>query len=98
MKVWKILQVICHDMNAWTWSTSFARSQNGRAVYLALHSHYLGISKSDNIQVEAKNKLKNTFYSGERRNWNFERYVQIHKDQHTAIEGLFQYGYPSLDK
>jgi hypothetical protein len=97
-KVWEILQEICLDNNAWTWIKSFARSRNGRGAYLALHSHYLGISKSDNIQAEAENKLKNTFYSGERRNWNFERYVQIHKDQHTAIEGLFRYGYPSLDE
>jgi hypothetical protein len=65
---------------------------------LALHSHYLGASKSDYIQAEAENKLKNTFYNGERQNWNFEKFVQTHKDQHTAIEGLFQYGYPSLDK
>lgn len=97
-KVWEILHEICLDNNAWTWIKSFSRNRNGRAAYQALHSHYLGISKSDNIQAEAENKLKNTFYSGERRNWNFERYVQIHKDQHTAIEGLFQYGYPSLDE
>jgi hypothetical protein len=98
MKVWTIIQDLCGDNNAWTWVKPFARTQNGRAAYLALHSHYLGASKSDYIQAEAENKLKNTFYNGERRNWNFEKFVQTHKDQHTAIEGLFQYGYPSLDE
>jgi hypothetical protein len=96
-KVWDILQGICRDLNGWTWIKSFSRSKNGRDAYWALYNHYLGVSNADNVQSIAENKLQNTFYTGERRRFNFEKYVQIHKDCHTALEGLEEFGFPRLD-
>jgi hypothetical protein len=29
--------------------------------------------------------------------FNFEKYVQIHKDQHTALNGIEEFGFPRLD-
>jgi hypothetical protein len=41
MKVWTNIQDLSRDNNAsWTWVKSFARARNGRAAYMALHSHY----------------------------------------------------------
>jgi hypothetical protein len=51
----------------------------------------------NNVQSIAENKLKNTFYTGERHCFNFEKYVQVHKDQHTSLESLKELGFPRLD-
>jgi hypothetical protein len=97
-KVFEILQAICHDTNAWTWIKSFARRRDSRGAYMALYNHYLGASKADNIQAKAEKKLQTTFYSGDKQKFTFKKLVQIHKDQHTALKGLEQYGFPRLDE
>ena len=38
-----------------------------------------------------------TNYSGEKFNWNFENDVNLHKDQHTILEGLAEHGYAGID-
>ena len=36
-------------------------------------------------------------YNGERKRWNFERYVRMHIEQHTILEGLVCHGYLGID-
>ena len=36
-------------------------------------------------------------YSGEKCNWNFEKYVKLHKNQHAILEGLVEHGYAGID-
>jgi hypothetical protein len=45
----------------------------------------------------AEDKLKNTVYNGEQRRWDFERYVNVHKQQHSIMEGLVEHGYTGID-
>ena len=45
--------------------------------------------------VEAK--LKDTSYSGEKRRWNFEKYVKTHVYQHVILTSLVENGYSSID-
>ena len=42
-------------------------------------------------------KLKNTVYNGEKRRWDFEKYVNTHKQQHSVLEGLTEHGYVGID-
>ena len=42
-------------------------------------------------------KLKDTSYSGEKRRWNFEKYVKMHFDQHAILYGLVEHGYSGID-
>ena len=46
-------------------------------------------------RVEAK--LKDTSYSGEKRRWNFEKYVKRHVNQHTILTGLVNHVYSGID-
>ena len=39
-----------------------------------------------------------TTYRGETRCWNFERYVTVHQEQHTILEGLVQHGHAGIDE
>ena len=36
----------------------------------------------------AKNKLAQCIYTGEKRNWNFEKYATFHKEQNNILESL----------
>ena len=51
----------------------------------------------DHLQKQADMKLQNLTYLGERNNWNLERFVSAHKDQHTILEVLTDHGYNGLD-
>ena len=34
----------------------------------------------------------------ETRRWNFERYVTVHQEQHTILDGLVQHGHAGIDE
>ena len=46
---------------------------------------------------EAKGILVVTHYSGERKRFNFERYVRIQKYQHQILEGIKEHGHMGID-
>ena len=45
--------------------------------------------------VERKLGMAN--YSSEKCNWNFKKYVKLHKDQHAILERLIEHGYAGID-
>ena len=49
------------------------------------------------MSSRAEAKLKDTSYSGEKRRWNFEKYVKTHVDQHAILTGLVEHGYSGID-
>ena len=58
----------------------------------------LGLTTFGNMTATAEQKLTNATYRGEGRHWDFERYVTLHKEQHTILEGLKEYGYAGMDE
>ena len=42
--------------------------------------------------------MNTTSYNGEKRRWTFEKYVTLHKEQHTILQGLKDYGYAGIDE
>ena len=40
-----------------------------------------------------EDRLKSTVYNGEQRGWEFKKYVNVHKSQHSTMEGLVEHGY-----
>jgi hypothetical protein len=97
-QVWLKLASICHDKDCWTYIRRYQSTQNGRAAFWALHNHYLGASNVDNMSARAERKLMDTVYNGEKRRWNFEKYVRLHVEQHAVLEDLVQYGYSGIDE
>jgi hypothetical protein len=49
------------------------------------------------MSSEAEAKLGSVSYNGERKKWTWEKYVQIHAEQHAVLNGLTNYGYSSID-
>jgi hypothetical protein len=97
-QVWLKLAAICRDKDCWTYIRRYQTTQNGRAAFWALHDHYLGASNVDNMSARAERKLMDTVYNGEKRRWNFEKYVRLHVEQHAVLEDLVQYGYSGIDE
>jgi hypothetical protein len=46
---------------------------------------------------EAEANLGLVSYTGERKKWTWEKYVQIHAEQHAVLNGLTDYGYSGID-
>ena len=96
-KVWDIIARITRTHDCWTYVKPAQRTRDGRKAYLDLYTHYLGPNNVDNMATQAEDKLKSTAYVGEQRRWNFEKYVNVHKQQHSIMEGLVEHGYVGID-
>ena len=73
-------------------------NQNSSLAYMALKTQYLGCNNINHKANEAENKLKDSSYHSERRRWNFGKYICMHQDQHTILEGLVEHGYAGIDE
>ena len=50
------------------------------------------------MAATAEDKLIKATYRGEGRLWDFERYATLHKEQHTILERLKEYGYAGMEE
>ena len=57
-------------------------------MFNSFKTHYLGASNTNNIVYEAELMLHSTFYTGEKRSFTFEKYVQMNKDVKIILEDL----------
>ena len=97
-RVWEKIAEITRDHDCWTYVRPAQCSRNGRLAYLGLYYHYLSENNVDTMSTRAESRLEKTTYSGEKHNWNFEKYVKVHADQHAILEGLVDYGYAGIDE
>ena len=97
-KVWELLSELLRDKECWSYVRTAQKDRDGRKAFLSLKGHYLGENNIDNMSTRAERKLQNTAYTGEKRRWNFERYVRVHVDQHNILEGLTKHGYAGIDE
>lgn len=96
-KVRDIIARITRDHTCWTYVKPAQRTRDGRMAYLALYTHFCGPNNVDNMATQAENELTSTVYNGEQRRWDFEKYVNMHKQQHSIMEGLVEHGYTGID-
>ena len=98
IKVWELLSGLKHKHTCWMYVKPFQCARDGRGAFLALQNHYLGPNNVDNMASLTEKKLAMTTYTGEHRRWTFEKYVKLHKDQHSILEGLTEHGYAGIDE
>jgi hypothetical protein len=96
-KVYEIIAKMTRDHACWTYVKPAQRTRDGRMAYLGLYQHFLGPNNVDNMATMAEDKLKSTVYNGEQRRWDFEKYINVHKSQHSIMEGLVEHGYTGID-
>lgn len=96
--VWNKLDELTRSHECWTYVRPAQRARDGRLAFYGLEDHYLGVNNVDNMSSLAEHRLTTTTYKGELRRWNFEKYVQVHVNQHNILENLVQHGYAGLDE
>ena len=84
-KVYDLLTDTVKDTNTCKWTKWRACIRNVQQVFTILKTHYLGASNTYNIVDEAELMLSSLFYTCEKCNFNFKKYVRMHKDAHTMM-------------
>jgi hypothetical protein len=94
---WDKIAVLFQNHEAWTYAKPARRTRNGRAGFFGVYNHFLGPNNVDHMASKAERRLRDVNYHGEKRNWTFEKYVTVHKEQHHVLTNLEQHGYKGID-
>jgi hypothetical protein len=84
-KVWDIISRITREHFSWTYVKPVQCTRNGRMAFTGLYQHFLWPNFVDNMAIQAEDRLKNTVYNGEQCRWDFQRYENVHKQQHLIM-------------
>ncbi len=89
----------CWGKSSW-WShvKKFSKTKNGQHVYRALHTVLLGGQHVVSTRSAIVAKLRSFRYEGDRKNFNFDKYVNLHVEQHNQHVDLREYGVVPLAK
>jgi len=81
-KVLTIIQKMTENTEAWTYAKKAQKNRDGWMTYQTLFNHYLGPNNVNNMADTAEKKLTQSTCSGEKKKWNFEKYVSTQVQQH----------------
>ena len=71
--------------------------QDGQSVFFDIHKHFLDPDHVARQAAYAEGKLQNSHFYGERKTWDWDKYVALHKEQHSIMESLTEYGYSGMN-
>jgi hypothetical protein len=83
-KVWSILLACFGLSSMWQHVKKFASQQNRRQAWRTLHDHFFGGDKVNTMVADILSTLKRLHYSGDQRNFTFDKYCNAHVDQHNC--------------
>lgn len=84
-RLWNELKSLTVDGTGWTYIKRFNRNEDGRAAYLALKAQCEGNSALHTKKVKAYNQIEKARYQGERKTYNFAKYVEAHQNGYNDI-------------
>ena len=96
-KVWDLISPLLHVTDEWPHMKTTRKNCDGKKVMLAFFDHFGGPNNVDHLQKQEEMNLQNLTYKGEKKKWNFQRFVTDNKDKHTTLEGLNKHDYNGLD-
>jgi hypothetical protein len=97
-KVWSILLACFGLSSMWQHVKKFAAQQNGRQAWRTLHNHFFGGDKVNTMLSDILSTLKSLHYSGDCKNFNFDKYCTAHVEQHNCHAALAGYGVAPLEE
>ena len=87
--VWKILWMKLKKGKYQSYIKPFLAKQDARGAFIALHTQLLGRAAIANYANAAENRLSSLVLDGTKtKNWNFEKYLVQHKEQHMILDKL----------
>ena len=95
---WEKISTIFQEHESWTYLKPARKTRNGRMAFRTVYDHYLGPNNVDHMANIAERRLRDVSYMGEKRNWTFEKFVMVHKEQHHVLISLEEHGYKGIDE
>jgi hypothetical protein len=88
----------CWGKSSWWTHVKKVKGKNGRQVWRILHATLLGGDRITATGSAIVTKLQSFRYEGDRKNFNFDKYVTLHIEQHNQHSDLTEYGVKPLDE
>ena len=85
------------DTDAYVYVKQRKETQDGQAVFFHLHKPFLCSDHVARQTTEAERKLQTSHYDYERKGWDWDKYITLHKEQHTIMESLTYYDYSRMN-
>ncbi len=95
-KVYKVLHACWGELSWWSHVKKFSKTKNRQQVFRTLHTLLLGGQRIVSTKNAIVTKLQSFRYEGDRKNFNFEKYVNLHVEQHIQHADLQEYGVAPL--
>jgi hypothetical protein len=95
--VFNIIADITHDHACWTYVEPALDDLNGCKAFKGLYDHYLGPNNVDIMALAAEKTMQTTVYNGEMKRWDIEKFVNLHKQQHSILDSLVLHGYAGIN-
>jgi hypothetical protein len=90
--VYNILHFCWGKLSWWHHVKKFSKTKNGQQVYRTLHTLLLGGQQVVSTGNAIYTKLQSFRYEGNCKNFNFDKYVNLHVEQHNQHADLQEYG------
>jgi hypothetical protein len=95
-KVWAILHAQYSASAAWQHVKKYSTTQNGRQVWRTLHTFFFGGDRVSTMHTDIILTLKTLFYSGDCKDYTFDKYCTAHMEQHNQLSILLEFGVQGL--
>ncbi len=96
--VYNILHDCWGKSSWWSHVKKFSKTKNGQQVYWTLHTLLLGGQRVVSTGSAIVTKLQSFRYKEDRKNFDFNKYVNLHVEQHNQHADLQEYGVAPLAK
>ncbi len=97
-KVWAILHAQYSPSAAWKHVKKYSTTQNGRQVWRTLHTFLFGGDRVSTMHSDIILTLKTLFYSGDCKNYKFDKYCTAHVEQHNRLTALLEFGVQDINE
>ena len=97
-KVWKLLKSSLLNTPPYNNISNYNNTKDGRAAWKSLLAAYQGSDYTERMRDSAFETLSKSHYSGEKKTFNFEKFVGIHKAAHKKLIDAEYNGGRGLDE
>ncbi len=94
--VWLLLKKYLLGLPSYNHISRFDATKNGKGAWKTLKDFFEGEDFRERMRETAFSRLTSTFYKGENNRFNFEKFIQIHKEAHKMLEDA-EYGTCGMD-
>ena len=86
------------DMDAHVYVKQMKSTQDHWAVFFDFHKRILSPVHVARHATEAEKKQQNSQCDGEKKEWDWGKYVALYKEQHTTMKSLEAHGHSAIDE